>query len=162
MPQPRLPVRRRSVQQINHPLEVNGQRASALRFAEPRVLVLWTALVLFRPRPCGFAHGDLRQYVAALNGQTPKSITHGRMTYGLRRLRLHGFIERISGTHRYLVTEFRLRASLFFTRLHARILRPGLSEAMPNPPPRSNDESSRLKLLSENLTPGCHTISFSP
>jgi hypothetical protein len=122
-------------QQINHPREVNGQRASALRFTDPRVLVLWTALVLFRLRPCGFAQRDLRQQVAALHGQTPESITHGRMTYDLRRLRLHGFIERISGTHRYQVTEFGLRASLFFTRVHARILRPGLSEAMPNPPP---------------------------
>ena len=53
----------------------------------------------------------------------------------MRRLRLHGFIERIAGTHRYQVTEFGLRASLFFTRVHARILRPGLSEAMPNAPP---------------------------
>jgi len=33
------------------------------------------------------------------------------------------------------VTEFGLRASLFFTRVHARLLRPGLSEAMPNAPP---------------------------
>jgi hypothetical protein len=123
------------LQQINHPREVNGQRASALRFTDPRVLVLWTALVLFRLRPCGFAHRDLRQQVAALHGRTPESITHGRMTYDLRRLRLHGFIERISGMHRYQVTEFGLRASLFFTRVHARILRPGLSEAMPNPPP---------------------------
>lgn len=122
-------------QQINRPREVNGQRASALRFTDPRVLVLWTALVLFRLRASGFAHRDLREHVAALHGQTPESITPGRMTYDLRRLRLHGFIERIAGTHRYQVTEFGLRASLFFTRVHARILRPGLSEAMPNAPP---------------------------
>src|SRR5487761_338107 len=122
-------------QQVNCPREVNGQRASALRSTDPRVLVLWTALVLFRLLPCGFAHRDLREQVAALTGQPPASITPGRMTCDLRRLRLHGFIERIPGTHRYEVTEFGLRASLFFARLHARILRPGLSEAMPNAPP---------------------------
>lgn len=122
-------------QQINRPREVNGQRVSALRFTDPRVLLLWTALVLFRLRPCGFAHHDLREHLAALHGPRPEPITAGRITYDLRRLRLHGFIERISGTHRYQVTEFGLRASLFFTRVHARILRPALSEAMPNAPP---------------------------
>ena len=35
----------------------------------------------------------------------------------------------------YQVTEFGLRASLFFTRVHARLLRSGLSESMPNAPP---------------------------
>jgi hypothetical protein len=122
-------------QQVNRPCEVNGQRASALRFTDPRVLTLWTALVLFRLRPCGFTHRDLRDHLVALTGPTPESITAGRITYDLRRLRLHGFIDRISKTHRYQVTEFGLRASLFFTRVHARILRPGLSEAMPNAPP---------------------------
>ena len=57
------------------------------------------------------------------------------MTCDLRRLRLHGFIQRVPRTHRYQVTEFGLRASLFLTRVHARILRPGLSEVMPNAPP---------------------------
>ncbi|MGH9448389.1 MAG: hypothetical protein ACRD3O_22125, partial [Terriglobia bacterium] len=102
-------------QQLGRPREVNGQRASALRFTDPRVLVLWTALVLFRLRPCGFAHRDLREQVAALTGQQPPSITPGRMTYDLRRLRLHGFIERTPRTHRYQATQFGLRASLFFT-----------------------------------------------
>ncbi|HUY14936.1 MAG TPA: hypothetical protein VMX16_15100 [Terriglobia bacterium] len=90
---------------------------------------------MFRLRPCGFAHLHGREQVAALTGQKPESITPGRMTCDLMRLRLHGFIERIPRTHRYQVTEFGLRASLFFTRIHARILRPGFSEAMPNAPP---------------------------
>ncbi len=57
------------------------------------------------------------------------------MTYDLRRLRLHGFIERTPRTHRYQATQFGLRASLFFTRVHACTLRPGLSEAVPSAPP---------------------------
>ncbi|HEY6273987.1 MAG TPA: hypothetical protein VIX19_18560 [Terriglobales bacterium] len=71
-------------QQIHGPREVMGQRASALRFTDPRVLVLWTALVLFRLLPCGFAHRDLREHLAALTGQAPASLTPGRMTYDLR------------------------------------------------------------------------------
>ncbi|MEO5379137.1 MAG: reverse transcriptase/maturase family protein [Magnetococcus sp. DMHC-6] len=52
----------------------------------------------------------------------------GKMTYDLRRLRLHGLIEKIPRSHGYKVTEKGLRISLFFTKVNARILRPGLSE----------------------------------
>ena len=38
------------------------------------------------------------------------------MNYQLRRLRLHGMIERTPKTHRYCVTTMGLRAALFFTR----------------------------------------------
>jgi hypothetical protein len=51
------------------------------------------------------------------------------MTYQLRRLRLHGLIVRQPKTHRYRVTDFGLRVSLFFTRTYARLLRPGLAHA---------------------------------
>ncbi|MGH9629934.1 MAG: hypothetical protein ACRD7E_16575 [Bryobacteraceae bacterium] len=57
------------------------------------------------------------------------------MTYDLRRLRLHGMIERIPRTHRYLVTPFGLRAALFFTRAHARLYRPAVAEVLSNGPP---------------------------
>jgi hypothetical protein len=57
-------------------------------------------------------------------------MTAGRMTYDLRRLRLHGLIQRIPGTHRYQVTHFGLRAAFFFTRTHQRLLRPGLATAL--------------------------------
>jgi hypothetical protein len=49
------------------------------------------------------------------------------MTYDLRRLRLHGLIERIPSTHRYRLTDFGLRTALFFTRVYARIIRDGLT-----------------------------------
>jgi hypothetical protein len=55
-------------------------------------------------------------------------MTQGKMSYHLRRLRLHGLIERIDGTHRYLVTDLGLRASLFLTRAHTRLLVAGLAE----------------------------------
>jgi len=57
-------------------------------------------------------------------------MTQGRMSYDLRRLRLHGLIERIPGTHRYTITDRGLRIALFLTRVHTRLVRPGLSEAL--------------------------------
>jgi hypothetical protein len=55
---------------------------------------------------------------------------HSR-SYHLRRLRLHGLIERIPGTHRYRVTSQGSRAALFCTRVYDRILRPGLAVITP-------------------------------
>jgi hypothetical protein len=40
-------------------------------------------------------------------------------------------IERLPNSFRYRVTEFGLRAALFFTRVYNRLLRPGLAAALP-------------------------------
>ena len=55
-------------------------------------------------------------------------MTAGRMTYDLRRLRLHGLIERVPHTHRYQVTPFGLQVAIFFTRTYSRLLRTGLAQ----------------------------------
>jgi DNA-binding HxlR family transcriptional regulator len=121
-------------QQINHPRQVETQRASALRFADPKVQSLWNALLLFSLLPTGFSNRELREHLAPLLGQRPEQLTPGRMTYQLRRLRLHGMIQRVPHSHRYRVTEFGLRAALFFTRTYNRILRPGLAQVLPSLP----------------------------
>jgi hypothetical protein len=118
-------------QQLNSPRIVQDQRASALRFADPMVQAIWNALLLFDLLPAGFSNHELRSNLAALLGQPVEQFTQGRMTYQLRRLRLHGLIERIPKTHRYRLTSFGLRVTLFCTRTYARILRPGLGLALP-------------------------------
>lgn len=57
------------------------------------------------------------------------------MTYDLRRLRLHRLVERIPGSHRYQVTDFGLKAALFFTRAHNRLIRAGLADLLDTGPP---------------------------
>jgi hypothetical protein len=47
-------------------------------------------------------------------------------------------IERIPKTHRYRVTDFGLRAALYFTRVHARLYRPGVTQILPNAPPMTS------------------------
>ena len=117
--------------QINDPVEVEGQRASGLRFADVAVQALLSALLVFRLLPRGFSHRDLRDHWAPLLGKAPADMTPGQMTYHLRRLRLHGMIERIPGTHRYRVTTRGGRAALFCTRTYNRLLRPGLAQIIP-------------------------------
>jgi hypothetical protein len=119
--------------QVQRPQEIAGQRVPALRFADPRVQALLGALVVFRLLPHGFAAAEFRQHVAPLLGLPSSQLTPGRLTYDLRRLRLHGLIARTPKTHRYQVTPFGLRLALFVTRLHARLLRPGLAIVLPAP-----------------------------
>jgi hypothetical protein len=124
-------------EQIHHPVEVDGQRAAALRFGDPRVLALLSAIVLFRLLPRGFSNQDLREHMAQLLGLSPGQFTQGKMTYDLRRLRLHGLIERIPHSHRYRVTNSGFRAALTITRAYNRLLRPALAIAHDNAPPVS-------------------------
>ena len=49
------------------------------------------------------------------------------MSYDLRRLRLHGIIERIEGTHRYRLSAAGMKTTFLYSRLHLRALRPALS-----------------------------------
>ena len=120
---------------VNQPSEVDGQRASGLRFGDPRVLALLAAVLLFHLLPRGFSNKDLREKMAQLLGLPPGQFTQGKMTYDLRRLRLHGIIERIPKSHRYRVTAFGLRTALFITRTYNCLLRPGLAAIHdPDPP----------------------------
>ncbi len=134
-------------QQVNQPQTVSGQRVAALRFTDPRVQALFSALVAFRLLPQGFANHELRVLLAPLLGLLPDQFTQGQMTYHLRRLRLHGLITRIPETHRYQVTEFGWRVALFFTRTYARLIRPGLAQIIPEAPPMDN----RLRLRFDQL-----------
>ena len=122
-------------QQVTQPQVVAGQRVSALPFADPRTQALLSVLVLYCLLPQGFANKDVRERLALLWGRDPRTMTPGQMTYDLRRLRLHGLIARIPHTHRYRVTDEGLRTALFFTRVYARILRPGLARLVPAAPP---------------------------
>jgi hypothetical protein len=120
------------LQKANRPLTVGRQRASALRFADPCVQALFGLLAMFRLLPMGFGNADLREPLAALLGIPLQDMTPGRMTYHLRRLRLHGLIERIPGSHRYIVTQEGFRLAMLYTRTYARILRPAITSTLPS------------------------------
>lgn len=113
---------------LQQPRFVDEQRASALRFGDQRVQALFHALVIFHLLPNGFSNADLRNRLQPLRG---RDISPGSMTYDLRRLRLHGLVQRLPHTHRYEVTPSGLRLALFFTRCYDRLLRPGLASVLP-------------------------------
>src|SRR5580704_12622229 len=77
-----------------------GTRVPGLRFGDLRAHALLAALCAFRLLPHGFANRDLRPLIAQFLGKPPEAITSGQMSYDLRRLRMHGLIQRIPHTHR--------------------------------------------------------------
>ena len=109
---------------LTSPMEVDGQRVSAMRFGDPTLLALFLSLLIFRLLPKGFSNRDLRTQFAPLLGKRPDQVTPGQMTYQLRRLRLRGFIRRIPKTHRYEVTDCGMRTALFYAASASAILRP--------------------------------------
>ncbi len=127
-----------ALDRLQNPTVADGQRASALRFGDTRVVALLHALCLFFHLTIGFRNRGLREKVASLLGLSTDDYTQGKMTYDLRRLRLKGMIARIPGTNRYTVTTFGLRAALFYTKVQLRLLRPGIAimtELAENTPP---------------------------
>jgi hypothetical protein len=116
---------------LNRPLQVGTQRTSALHFADPVVQGLFSTLVLFTLLPRGFTNRELRERLAPVLGLPISAMTPGRTTYQLRRLRLHGLIERQPRSHRYRVTSLGLRTAVFCTRTYQRLLRPGYQALMP-------------------------------
>jgi hypothetical protein len=104
----------------------DGQPAPALKFGQPRVTALLGALCLFATAPEGITNGRLRPAVAQLLGVPPVQYTARQMGYDLRRLARKGLLRRVDGKLCYTLTPFGRRVALFLTKLHARVLRPGL------------------------------------
>jgi len=140
---------------VSEPVVVDGQRASGLRFGDRRVLALMQTLCLFSLATYGFRHRQLREHIAQILGLDPDSYGAGQITHDLRRLRLHGLIERIPHSHRYQLTTIGAVAAQFYVRFYARALRPSLSVKLANSQatrsstPLSQLESAVGRLLQE-------------
>jgi hypothetical protein len=117
-------------ERIHQPYIREGQRTGALRFGDQRAMALAGALVAWVHAVAGFTNKSLRGRVAGLLG---RDYTTSQMTYDLRRLRLHGLIERIPRTNTYVLTPDGIRVAIFYTKVHARLLRP-LIAASDQPP----------------------------
>jgi hypothetical protein len=119
-----------ALQQLQRPCWIGGQRTPALRFGDAKAQAVLNAVLMFVFVARGFTNRDLRQQFAVLLGQRADDISPGRMSYELRRLRLHGLIERLLETRRYRLTDAGLRTALFYTRVYCRILRLAMAPAV--------------------------------
>jgi hypothetical protein len=117
-----------------------GQPAPGLKFGDPRVTAVLATLCLFAWTPEGLTNRRLRPLVAQLLAGADDGYTARQMGYDLRRLARKGFIARVPGKLCYTLTPYGRRTALFLTKVHARVLRPGVQALDPHavsvaPPP---------------------------
>jgi hypothetical protein len=109
----------------------DGRPAPGLKFGQPRVTALLQALCLFAVLPEGITSRRLRPLVAQLLGVPDGQYTARQMGYDLRRLARKGLLQRDGRRLRYELTPYGRRLALFLTKVHSRVLRPGLQALDP-------------------------------
>ena len=111
---------------------MDGRRAPALRFGDPRVQALAGALCVSLHAVTGITNKSLRALMTGLLGA---SYSMNRASYDLTRLRRNGLITRIQGRNLYRLTDDGLAFAIFYSKVHNRVLRPLLATTAPQAPP---------------------------
>ena len=142
-------------QHLQRPRQIQCQRAPALRLGDANAQAVLNAVLMFVFVARGFTNRDLRQQFAVLLGKRADEISPRRMSYELRRLRLHGLIERLPKTQRYRLTDEGLRTALFYTRVYARTLRPGMVPAVPAAPAGSSKAQRQFHAAEQAVNSCC-------
>ena len=133
-------------ERIAQPSLVDGRRAPALRFGDPRVQALAGALAITAHLIGGITNKTLRPLVAQLLDQP---YSRSRCCYDLRRLRLKGLIVRLEHSNTYVLTDDGQRFAIFYTKVHNRLLRPMLAA---DQPPAQLQVRQALKVLDRAVT----------
>ena len=133
-------------ERIARPSLVDGRRAPALRFGDPRVQALAGALAITAHLIGGFTNRSLRPLVAGLLGEP---YSQARCCYDLRRLRLKGLIVRLEHSNTYVLTDDGQRFAVFYTKVHNRLLRPLMAA---DQPPAPLEVRQALKVLDHAVT----------
>jgi hypothetical protein len=119
-----------TLKRVVSPSTQDGQPAPALRFGDPRVMVLLACLCSFKHLIAGLTNRTSRDLI----GGIIPSYSRQQMTYDLRRLRRKGLIRRVPNSQRYELTDHGRMIAVFFTKTYVRILNPALGELDPTLP----------------------------
>lgn len=136
-------------ERIHQPYNREGHRTGALRFGDSRAMALAGALHILAHAVTGFTNKSLRGHVAGLLGQP---YTASKMSYDLRRLRLHGLIERLPHSNTYVLTPEGIRVAVFYSKLQNRLLRPLLDADKPPAPPEVRRALATLETAVNDYT----------
>ena len=143
-------------ERIHQPRTNGGQRTGALRFGDQRAMALAGALCHHLPAVTGFTNKSLRGLVTGHLGQ---DYSTNKMSYDLRRLRLHGLIQRVPRKNTYMLTPDGIRVAVFYTKLQNRLLRPLLDA---DKPPAKIEIRRALKTLETAVNDYIHNSRLSP
>ena len=125
-----------TVERVVLPTGDEEERAPALRWGDPRVMALFSAICSFASAPEGFTNRNLRPRVAIL--QASDEYTTSQMCYDLRRLRRNRIIVRVPNSHRYMLTAQGRKIALFMTKTYVRVVRPIFQQLDPSLPEDAN------------------------
>lgn len=109
----------------------DGRRAPAMRFGDPRVMALASALCFSLFAVTGVTNKSLCALMTGLLGTT---YSRNQASYDLARLRLNGLITRIPRRNVYVLTPDGLAFGVFYTKVHDRVLRPLMAVNRPQAP----------------------------
>ena len=143
-------------ERIHQPYNREGQRTGALRFGDVRAIALAGALCHVLGPVTGFPNKSLRGLVAGHLGQ---DYSQSKMSYDLRRLRLHGLIQRQPHCNTYQLTPEGIRVAVFYTKLQNRLLRPLLDA---NKPPANIEIRRALATLEHAVNEYVHNARLAP
>lgn len=151
-------------ERIHQPYNQEGQRTGALRFGDSRATALAGALCHVLHAVTGFTNKTLHELVA---GHLGRDYSQGQMSYDLRRLRLHGLIQRLPRSNTYHLTSEGIRVAVFYTKLQTAsgvhfwtpTSRPPASKSAA-PSPRSNTPSP--KYVKTHASPQPHNTRHNP
>jgi hypothetical protein len=114
-----------TLQRVTRPSKTSdGLYAPGLRFGDPRVVAMLAALVGFCNLIEGFTNRQLAIRTSQLLGAP---YTSRQATYDLRRLKRKGLIRRLRKKYCYTLTSEGRAVAVLFTKIHGRVLGPGLA-----------------------------------
>jgi hypothetical protein len=143
-------------ERIHQPYNQEGQRTGALRFGDIRAVALAGALCSVLQAVTGFTNKSLRGLVA---GHLGHDYSQRQMSYDLRRLRLHGLIQRLPHSNTYTLTPEGIRVAVLYTKLRNRLLQPLLDA---DKPPAKIEIRRALKTLENAINQYIHEARLAP
>ena len=148
-------LNRSTFERILLPSQEGGKRVAGFRFGAPGSMRILEALgcagLLFQ----AFSNTDLRQVLVERLGTPPDEAGSGHVSYQLRKLKDKGLVRKVPRRNRYTLTDLGYRTCMFFTKLHQRLLTPGLDRMNEtlrgNPSPFGHSLDRALDALNRRL-----------
>ena len=101
----RTTISARFVEKLGQPtVRENGQRVPGLHLHNPRLYFALAAVLQFSHVITGFRTPELRTYLQNRFGLSPDEYTAAQLRYDLLKLRAKGWIRKLEGTARYVLT----------------------------------------------------------
>jgi hypothetical protein len=113
---------RSTLERLVPPSEQGGQRVAGIRFGAPRAMRLLAALGCAGLTFKAFSQAELRAVLVDRLGLPSTECSPAQLAYDLRKLRGKGVVRKVDGRHRYTLTDLGYRVTVYWTKLHPRLL----------------------------------------